>query len=178
MCHLIIYNLQWSYGITCWEVFSLGRVPYPGVGNLNVIITLKAGKRLGKPTLCPDKLWVVSCLCIFNFNCYNFLNTLFWSIKSVQCIILSTQKQLLISCKQWCGIGLGEKVVKSNAVAKKCFDCWSVAKSLRCLASFTASLWISMKFIGNATGLPSQPFLGCHLEFPTQGLFSLGCTLF
>ena len=47
---MIIYNLQWSYGVTCWEVFLLGRVPYPKVGNLNVIITLKAGKRLDKPS--------------------------------------------------------------------------------------------------------------------------------
>jgi len=48
--------LQWSYGVTCWEAFSLGRVPYAGVDNQNVINILKDGKRLDKPTLCPEKL--------------------------------------------------------------------------------------------------------------------------
>ncbi|XP_065886404.1 fibroblast growth factor receptor 2-like [Dysidea avara] len=49
----------WSYGVTCWEIFSLGRVPYPGVGNNNVIVMIKAGKRLDKPVLCPDKLFTL-----------------------------------------------------------------------------------------------------------------------
>jgi len=48
--------IQWSYGITCWEVFSLGRIPYTGIDNAEVITFLKDGKRLKKPVLCPDKL--------------------------------------------------------------------------------------------------------------------------
>ena len=53
---MYIFILQWSYGITCWEIFSLGRLPYPGVDNANVITLLKSGKRLEKPELCPSKL--------------------------------------------------------------------------------------------------------------------------
>ena len=49
-------QLQWSYGITCWEIFTLGRIPYPGVDNHNVITILKNGQRLDKPILCPPKL--------------------------------------------------------------------------------------------------------------------------
>jgi len=48
--------IQWSYGITCWEVFSLGRIPYTGINNAGMIKFLKDGKRLEKPVLCPDKL--------------------------------------------------------------------------------------------------------------------------
>ena len=47
---------QWSYGVTCWEIFSLGRIPYPGVDNVDVINFLKHGKRLDKPELCPSML--------------------------------------------------------------------------------------------------------------------------
>ncbi|XP_064389307.1 epidermal growth factor receptor-like isoform X3 [Halichondria panicea] len=50
----------WSYGVTCWEVFSLGRVPYPGIDNQNVLKHITTGdQRLGKPSLCPLKLYGV-----------------------------------------------------------------------------------------------------------------------
>ena len=49
---------QWSYGITCWEIFSLGRIPYPGVDNVDVISLLKSGKRLEQPELCPSEMYV------------------------------------------------------------------------------------------------------------------------
>jgi len=51
--------LQWSYGVTCWEIFSLGRIPYPGVDNAEVIKTLKTGERLDKPDLCPSDMYVL-----------------------------------------------------------------------------------------------------------------------
>ena len=47
---------QWSYGVTCWEVFSLGRSPYPSIENREILEHISGGGRLTKPTLCPDKL--------------------------------------------------------------------------------------------------------------------------
>ena len=47
---------QWSYGVTCWEVFSLGRSPYPGIENHEILQHISSGGRLNKPTLCPEKL--------------------------------------------------------------------------------------------------------------------------
>ncbi|XP_065920610.1 tyrosine-protein kinase receptor UFO-like [Dysidea avara] len=49
----------WSYGVTCWEIFSLGRTPYPGMENKNMINVLTDGKRLSKPVLCPPKLFTL-----------------------------------------------------------------------------------------------------------------------
>ena len=40
---------QWSFGITCWEVFSGGKSPYPGIDPASVIKMLEAGNRLDKP---------------------------------------------------------------------------------------------------------------------------------
>ena len=54
--HTLVSLIQWSYGVTCWEVFSLGRIPYPGVNNVNVISLLKSGGRLEQPELCPSDL--------------------------------------------------------------------------------------------------------------------------
>ena len=47
---------QWSYGAVCWEVFKLGRKPYPGLDNAEIPDYISQGKRLSRPHLCPDKL--------------------------------------------------------------------------------------------------------------------------
>ena len=41
--------MQWSFGVTCWEVFSLGKNPYPGVDPFSLIRYLERGDRLDKP---------------------------------------------------------------------------------------------------------------------------------
>ena len=65
-----ILLFQWSYGITCWEIFSLGRIPYPGVDNANVITLLKGGKRLDQPELCPSKVLVTNMHSVHNSSTY------------------------------------------------------------------------------------------------------------
>jgi c-mer proto-oncogene tyrosine kinase len=54
---------MWSYGVTCWEVFSLGRSPYPGIENHEILQHISSGGRLKKPTLCPDKLYEIVGAC-------------------------------------------------------------------------------------------------------------------
>jgi len=42
--------------VTCWEVFSLGRTPYPSVANHEMIDYLEQGLRLKKPVLCGENM--------------------------------------------------------------------------------------------------------------------------
>ena len=47
----------WAYGVTLWEVFSLGNVPYPGMAwNLDFVDQLLNGLRLPKPTYASDAM--------------------------------------------------------------------------------------------------------------------------
>ena len=65
--YLMSLCYQWSFGVTCWEIFSLGRQPYPGVQNSEIATLLEHGKRLSKPSLCDEEMYVRSlffCVCI------------------------------------------------------------------------------------------------------------------
>ncbi|XP_017077953.1 ALK tyrosine kinase receptor [Drosophila eugracilis] len=53
----------WSFGILLWEVFSLGRSPYPGQHNTQVMELVVRGGRLGSPTECPVSIYKVMADC-------------------------------------------------------------------------------------------------------------------
>ena len=41
--------MQWSYGVTMWEIFSGGQNPYPAVDPMSLTKLLKDGRRLDSP---------------------------------------------------------------------------------------------------------------------------------
>ncbi|EDW60211.1 uncharacterized protein Dvir_GJ21359 [Drosophila virilis] len=53
----------WSFGILLWEVFSLGRSPYPGQHNTQVMELVVRGGRLGSPTECPVSIYKIMADC-------------------------------------------------------------------------------------------------------------------
>ena len=46
---------RWSFGVTIWEIFSFGEVPYKEIGTKELQKFLNEGNRLKMPVLC-DKL--------------------------------------------------------------------------------------------------------------------------
>lgn len=50
--------LQWAYGVTCWEVFTGGKTPYPGISPTDLPRQLANGYRLQKPmnNACSDEM--------------------------------------------------------------------------------------------------------------------------
>ena len=42
-------TVQWSFGVTCWEVFTGGKQPYPGIRPLQVSELLESGQRMSIP---------------------------------------------------------------------------------------------------------------------------------
>ena len=49
---------QWAFGVTCWEIFTCGRVPYVGVPPMTLLSQLHNGYRLDRPTnaTCSDEM--------------------------------------------------------------------------------------------------------------------------
>ena len=49
---------QWAFGVTVWELFTCGRVPYSGIPVMSILKALKAGQRLEKPenTACSNEM--------------------------------------------------------------------------------------------------------------------------
>ncbi|KAL7633653.1 UNVERIFIED_CONTAM: hypothetical protein RMT77_016186 [Armadillidium vulgare] len=61
-----IFSIQsdvWSYGVTLWEMFTLGNTPFPGVP-LNLLGTaIVKGMRLEKPKYCNDQMYSLLLQC-------------------------------------------------------------------------------------------------------------------
>ena len=55
---MLVFFLQWSFGVTCWEVFSTGKNPYPGLDPFSLIRYLERGERLERPlnTACSQEM--------------------------------------------------------------------------------------------------------------------------
>ena len=48
-----------SYGVLLWEIMTLGRSPYPGVENRELLEQIEEkGLKLSKPKLCPPQMYV------------------------------------------------------------------------------------------------------------------------
>ena len=57
---LMNVSVQWAFGVTVWELFTCGRVPYSGIPVMSVLRLLKTGQRLEKPenTACSNEMLV------------------------------------------------------------------------------------------------------------------------
>lgn len=53
----------WSFGITLWEIVTLGSTPYPGMSAQSVIKRIRDGHRLEKPEHCKRELYNIMYYC-------------------------------------------------------------------------------------------------------------------
>jgi len=56
-CSAVACNcLQWSFGVTMWELFTLGQQPYVEIDPFEMAAYLQDGYRLTQPHNCPNDL--------------------------------------------------------------------------------------------------------------------------
>ena len=61
-----------------WEIYSHGKVPYPGIPNYEVLEYIENGHRLSKPKLCSTEVSVLTiriilfCAILFVYGCHRF----------------------------------------------------------------------------------------------------------
>ncbi|NP_001161648.1 Ryk-like tyrosine kinase [Saccoglossus kowalevskii] len=53
----------WSFGVTLWELMTLGQTPYADVDPFEMAAYLKNGYRMAQPANCPDELFSVMACC-------------------------------------------------------------------------------------------------------------------
>ncbi len=49
----------WSFGVTLWELFSRGILPYGGLSNFEAVTKIREGYRMPKPKLCSDEVFAL-----------------------------------------------------------------------------------------------------------------------
>ncbi|XP_055373140.1 tyrosine-protein kinase Shark [Condylostylus longicornis] len=49
----------WSFGVTLWEMYSMGEPPYGDMRGVDAIKLIEEGKRLSQPALCPDNVYKI-----------------------------------------------------------------------------------------------------------------------
>uniref|UniRef100_A0A8C9WRQ2 Tyrosine-protein kinase RYK n=1 Tax=Scleropages formosus TaxID=113540 RepID=A0A8C9WRQ2_SCLFO len=53
----------WSFGVTLWELMTLGQIPYVDIDPFEMAAYLKDGYRIAQPINCPDELFAVMACC-------------------------------------------------------------------------------------------------------------------
>lgn len=62
VCHsacselLCFASLQWAFGVSLWELMTLGQTPYVDIDPFEMAAYLKDGYRIAQPINCPDEL--------------------------------------------------------------------------------------------------------------------------
>eukprot|EP01118_Nematostelium_gracile_P020292 TRINITY_DN9803_c0_g1_i1.p1 TRINITY_DN9803_c0_g1~~TRINITY_DN9803_c0_g1_i1.p1 ORF type:complete len:145 (+),score=24.17 TRINITY_DN9803_c0_g1_i1:3-437(+) len=53
----------WAFGVTAWEIFEWGTVPFVRMTNNEVYDAVMKGTRLEQPDRCPDQIWEIIMNC-------------------------------------------------------------------------------------------------------------------
>ena len=53
---MCLFWYQWAFGVTLWEMMTLGQQPYADIDPFEMAAYLQEGYRIAQPHNCPDEL--------------------------------------------------------------------------------------------------------------------------
>ncbi|CAG9828808.1 unnamed protein product [Diabrotica balteata] len=60
---ILLFLLQWSFGVLLWELTTMAQQPYPDVDPFELGVFIRNGMRLRQPHGCPDQLFALMTYC-------------------------------------------------------------------------------------------------------------------
>nr|DBA14338.1 TPA: hypothetical protein GDO54_005326 [Pyxicephalus adspersus] len=102
-----VYSDVWAFGVTLWEIVTLGQTPYAGIENSEIYSYLVAGNRLKQPPDCLDELYEMMCQCWITEPkrrpCFTDLKRRLEAILGRLSLLSESQDPLYVNLGETCG---------------------------------------------------------------------------
>ncbi|XP_063296324.1 tyrosine-protein kinase receptor TYRO3 [Pelobates fuscus] len=108
----------WAFGVTLWEITTLGQTPYAGIENSEIYSYLIAGNRLKQSPDCLDELYEVMCQCWITEPkrrpCFTDLRRRLETIWGRLSVLSASQDPLYVNLEETCGASAGASILHSG----------------------------------------------------------------
>ena len=71
--HAILFPILYPLGVTLWEIFTFGKLPYENISTAEIKDHVMKGVRLSQPEICTLDTYMVMVRCKFDYFKSNFL---------------------------------------------------------------------------------------------------------
>ncbi|XP_063803988.1 tyrosine-protein kinase receptor TYRO3 [Pseudophryne corroboree] len=112
-----VYSDVWAFGVTLWEIVTLGQTPYAGIENSEIYSYLVAGNRLKQPPDCLDELYEMMCQCWITDPkrrpCFSDLKRHLEAIWGRLSMLSASQDPLYVNLTETCGASAADSILHS-----------------------------------------------------------------
>lgn len=119
-----VYSDVWAFGITLWEIVTLGQTPYAGIENSEIYSYLIAGNRLKQPPDCLDEVYEMMCQCWITEPkrrpCFTDLKRRLETILGRLSILSESQDPLYVNLGETCGATAADSIFHSGFDSDDC----------------------------------------------------------
>ncbi|XP_068110402.1 tyrosine-protein kinase receptor TYRO3 [Hyperolius riggenbachi] len=118
------YSDVWAFGVTLWEIVTLGQTPYAGIENSEIYSYLVAGNRLKQPPDCLDELYEMMCQCWITEPkrrpCFADLKRRLETILGSLSMLSASQDPLYVNLGEPCAATVSDSILHSGFDNEDC----------------------------------------------------------
>ncbi|KAM5129343.1 tyrosine-protein kinase receptor TYRO3 [Mantella aurantiaca] len=119
-----VYSDVWAFGVSLWEIVTLGQTPYAGIENSEIYSYLIAGNRLKQPPDCLDELYEMMCQCWITEPkrrpCFTDLKRRLEVILGRLSLLSASQDPLYVNLGETCGAAADDSIFHSGFDSDDC----------------------------------------------------------